>query len=197
MLNSGINLGGEPSGHLIFLDISPAGDGIITLLEVLRLLAETRQPLAELVSDLKQFPQIIRNVRVQRKPPLEAIPERLLVRGEALRATERVALEAVREHRQVFGFHAQQAVEKSLKAWLSDHDIVYPRRHTLHTLTQQLAENGCELPTGFHALLCLSPFAARLRYEFWEPTGGPLDRVELARLAEELLVFVKEQTGLT
>jgi len=43
----------------------------------------------------------------------------------------------------------------------------------------------------------LSPFAARLRYEFWEPTGGPLDRVELARLAEELLVFVKEQTGLT
>ena len=98
---------------------------------------------------------------------------------------------------EVFGFHTQQAVEKSLKGWLSDHDIVYPRRHTLHTLTQQLAENGCELPTGFHALLCLSPFAARLRYEFWEPTGGPLDRVELARLAEELLVFVKEQTGLT
>ena len=74
MLSSGINLGGEPSGHLIFLDISPAGDGIITLLEVLRLLAETRQTLAELVSDLKQFPQIIRNVRVEQKPPLDSIP---------------------------------------------------------------------------------------------------------------------------
>jgi phosphoglucosamine mutase len=75
MLNSGINLGGEPSGHLIFLDLSPAGDGIITLLEVLWLLAETQQPLAELVRDLKQFPQIIRNVRVRQKPRLESIPE--------------------------------------------------------------------------------------------------------------------------
>jgi len=75
MLESGINLGGEPSGHLIFLDLAPAGDGIITLLEVLQLLAETRQPLAELVSTLRQFPQIIRNVRVRRKLPLESIPE--------------------------------------------------------------------------------------------------------------------------
>jgi len=75
MLNSGINLGGEPSGHLIFLDLSPAGDGIITLLQVLRLLAETQRPLAELVRDLKQFPQIIRNVRVRQKPRLESIPE--------------------------------------------------------------------------------------------------------------------------
>jgi phosphoglucosamine mutase len=75
MLSSGTNLGGEPSGHLIFLDISPAGDGIITLLQVLLLLAETRRPLAELMSDLKQFPQIIRNVRVQQKLPLESIPE--------------------------------------------------------------------------------------------------------------------------
>jgi phosphoglucosamine mutase len=75
MLESGINLGGEPSGHLIFLDLAPAGDGIITLLEVLRLLAETRQPLAELVSRLRQFPQMIRNVRVRRKLPLESIPE--------------------------------------------------------------------------------------------------------------------------
>jgi phosphoglucosamine mutase len=75
MLSSGINLGGEPSGHLIFLDLSPAGDGIITLLEVLRLLAETQRSLAELVSDLRQFPQIIRNVRVEQKPPLDSIPE--------------------------------------------------------------------------------------------------------------------------
>ena len=75
MLSSGINLGGEPSGHLIFLDLSPAGDGIITLLQVLLLLAETRRPLADLVSDLKQFPQIIRNVRVEQKPPLDSIPE--------------------------------------------------------------------------------------------------------------------------
>jgi phosphoglucosamine mutase len=75
MLRAGINLGGEPSGHIIFADISLAGDGLITLLQVLRLLDETGKSLEELVRGLKQFPQIIRNVRVRRKPPLESIPE--------------------------------------------------------------------------------------------------------------------------
>ena len=74
MLRSGINLGGEPSGHIIFSDISLAGDGLITLLQVLRLLDETGESLEELVRGLKQFPQIIRNVRVRKKPPLESIP---------------------------------------------------------------------------------------------------------------------------
>jgi phosphoglucosamine mutase len=74
MLRAGINLGGEPSGHIVFADISLAGDGLITLLQVLRLLEETGKSLEELVRGLKQFPQIIRNVRVRRKPPLESIP---------------------------------------------------------------------------------------------------------------------------
>jgi len=75
MLRSGINLGGEPSGHIIFADISLAGDGIITLLEVMRLVAETGRPLDELVCGLTPFPQVIRNVRVKGKPPLESIPQ--------------------------------------------------------------------------------------------------------------------------
>ena len=74
MLNSGINLGGEPSGHIIYSDISLAGDGLITLLQVLRVLDETGESLEDLVSELKQFPQIIRNVRVREKPPLETLP---------------------------------------------------------------------------------------------------------------------------
>ncbi|MGD1105379.1 MAG: phosphoglucosamine mutase [Terriglobia bacterium] len=74
MLRSGISLGGEPSGHLIFSDLSLAGDGMITLLEVLRLLAETEQPLGELLRGYQAFPQLIRNVRVREKPPLESIP---------------------------------------------------------------------------------------------------------------------------
>lgn len=74
MLRSGISLGGEPSGHLIFADLSLAGDGMLTLLEVLRLLAETRQPLGQLLEGFKPFPQLIRNVRVREKPPLESIP---------------------------------------------------------------------------------------------------------------------------
>jgi phosphoglucosamine mutase len=74
MLRSGINLGGEPSGHIIFSDISLAGDGIVTLLQVLRLLAESQQPFGELVQGLKQFPQIILNVRVKEKTPLDSLP---------------------------------------------------------------------------------------------------------------------------
>ena len=74
MLRSGISLGGEPSGHIIFSDLSLAGDGMITLLEVLRLLAETGQPFGELLRDFHPFPQLIRNVRVREKPPLESIP---------------------------------------------------------------------------------------------------------------------------
>jgi phosphoglucosamine mutase len=75
MLRSGINLGGEPSGHIIFSDISLAGDGIVTMLEVLRLMSATGKPFGELVGGLKQFPQLIRNVRVREKPPLDSIPE--------------------------------------------------------------------------------------------------------------------------
>ena len=75
MLRSGISLGGEPSGHIIFAHLSLAGDGIITLLEMVRLMAETRQPFEELTRTFKPFPQIIRNVRVKEKSPLETLPE--------------------------------------------------------------------------------------------------------------------------
>jgi phosphoglucosamine mutase len=75
MLRSGVSLGGEPSGHIIFAHLSLAGDGIITLLEMVRLMAETHQPFEELARTFKPFPQIIRNVRVKEKTPLESIPE--------------------------------------------------------------------------------------------------------------------------
>ena len=75
MLRSGYNLGGEPSGHIIFADLSLAGDGIITLLQVLRMLGETGATFKESVSGLKQYPQVIRNVRVREKLPLESISE--------------------------------------------------------------------------------------------------------------------------
>jgi phosphoglucosamine mutase len=74
MLRSGISLGGEQSGHIIFSNLSLAGDGMITLLEVLRLLAETGKSFDELLSGYEPFPQLIRNVRVREKPPLESIP---------------------------------------------------------------------------------------------------------------------------
>jgi len=74
MLRSGISLGGEQSGHIIFSDLSLAGDGMITFLEVLRLLAETGKSFDDLLGSYKPFPQLIRNVRVKEKPVLESIP---------------------------------------------------------------------------------------------------------------------------
>ncbi len=74
MLRSGISLGGEPSGHIIFSDLSLAGDGMITLLEILRLLAETGKSFDELLRGYQPFPQLIRNIRVREKPALESIP---------------------------------------------------------------------------------------------------------------------------
>lgn len=75
MLRSGVNLGGEPSGHVIFSDISPAGDGFVTLIEMLRLIAASGASAADLVRNYTPFPQLIRNVTVRAKPPLESVPE--------------------------------------------------------------------------------------------------------------------------
>ena len=75
MQRSGLKLGGEPSGHIIFGHLSLAGDGIITLLQVVRIMAETGLAFEELTRTFKPFPQIIRSVRVREKAPLEALPE--------------------------------------------------------------------------------------------------------------------------
>lgn len=85
MMRSGINLGGEPSGHIIFSDISLCGDGLITMLQMLRLLAETGRSLDALTDGLRPFPQIIRNVRVREKPPLDSLPlvQQAITRSQA------------------------------------------------------------------------------------------------------------------
>jgi phosphoglucosamine mutase len=75
MRKCGAKLGGEQSGHVIFADQSTTGDGLLTALRVLDVIARSREPLAELVADLKVFPQIISNVRVREKRPLEQISE--------------------------------------------------------------------------------------------------------------------------
>jgi phosphoglucosamine mutase len=85
MRKTGAVLGGEQSGHIIFLDgESTTGDGLLTALRVLQIVAENGQPLAELISDLKVFPQVISNIRVREKKPLEQIP----AVADAIRAAE-------------------------------------------------------------------------------------------------------------
>jgi phosphoglucosamine mutase len=74
MLRSGNVLGGEQSGHVIFLDDSPAGDGLLTAIKIASLVSMCGR-LESLVEGLKDYPQTIVNVKVRSKPPLESLPE--------------------------------------------------------------------------------------------------------------------------
>jgi phosphoglucosamine mutase len=74
MLRSGSALGGEQSGHVIFLEDSPAGDGLLTAVKVASLVA-LHGGLDTLMEGLKDYPQTIVNVKVKSKPALESVPE--------------------------------------------------------------------------------------------------------------------------
>jgi phosphoglucosamine mutase len=65
MLARGIRLGGEQSGHLIFLDDNTTGDGLITALRLLEAVRDAGRPLAELASEMTIYPQLLRNLRVK------------------------------------------------------------------------------------------------------------------------------------
>jgi len=75
MRKDGYNLGGEQSGHIIFLDYNSTGDGIITALQVLSVMVETGRPLSELAKVMEPFPQIMRNIPITRRIDLEENPE--------------------------------------------------------------------------------------------------------------------------
>ena len=64
MLENGYNLGGEQSGHVIFLDYATTGDGQLTALQLLRVLKKTGKKLSELASEMTSYPQVNKNVRV-------------------------------------------------------------------------------------------------------------------------------------
>ena len=116
MQKSGAALGGEQSGHIIFRDgEATTGDGLLTALRVMETMARTGKPLADLVSDLKVFPQTIQNVRVHEKVPFAKVPEiqkaidaaerelngngRVVVRYSGTEALARVMVEAESEEK--------------------------------------------------------------------------------------------------
>jgi len=75
MLKTGATLGGEQSGHVIFLDgDSTTGDGLLTALHLMDIVVRSKKSLAELVGDLKVFPQKIQNIRVREKTPFSQVP---------------------------------------------------------------------------------------------------------------------------
>jgi len=118
-------LGGEQSGHILFPHLATTGDGLLTALVVLDLIARTGKTIEELTADLKVFPQVIVNVKVREKKPLESIPAvaeriraaeaeladsgRVVIRYSGTEALARVMIEAEDEGR--MRFHAEAIAE--------------------------------------------------------------------------------------
>ena len=113
MRRGGYNMGGEQSGHILFLDYNTTGDGMITALQVLALMSKTGKSLKELASCMERFPQSLVNIPVKRKEPFENVPRvhegikkaeerlgdtgRVLVRYSGTEALARVMVEGMDE----------------------------------------------------------------------------------------------------
>jgi HEPN domain-containing protein len=89
-----------------------------------------------------------------------------------------------------FGFHAQQAVEKALKAWLSLAGVAYPRTHALSVLFDLLLDGGVNAAIGFRDLEDLSPFAVQYRYEALADSET-VDRPAMIEKVAVLIVHVE------
>jgi phosphoglucosamine mutase len=74
MLKGGYVLGGEQSGHIIFAEHNSTGDGMVTALQVLAVMQRRGKPLSELAAGMRRYPQILENVRVQRRADLQSLP---------------------------------------------------------------------------------------------------------------------------
>ena len=74
MRREGVRLGGEQSGHLVDLELGTTGDGLLTAAAIASIVAASGRPLADLAAGFRRFPQILRNVKVREKQPLESIP---------------------------------------------------------------------------------------------------------------------------
>jgi phosphoglucosamine mutase len=77
-------LGGEQSGHIIFLDRTTTGDGLLTAVELLKVVRESGQPLSSLAGQMTRFPQVLINIKVQDRKALNGHP----VISEAVRLAE-------------------------------------------------------------------------------------------------------------
>jgi phosphoglucosamine mutase len=113
MLATNAALGGEQSGHIIFSGRSTTGDGLLTALLLLDIVHRSGKSLSELIADLKVFPQVIVNVKVREKKPLDGIPTvaaaiaaaekeladsgRVVIRYSGTEALARVMIEAESE----------------------------------------------------------------------------------------------------
>lgn len=93
----------------------------------------------------------------------------------------------------IFGFHAEQAVEKALKAWLTTAGARYPKVHDIRLLLKLLTDAGQTVPESFYSLVYLTGFAAQFRYEVDEELAPELDRAAVIEEVGEVLEHVKQQ----
>ena len=88
LLEKGLTLGGEQSGHVLFLDAAPTGDGILTALQVLKAVQSSRKSLLEWRGEVTMFPQTLLNVRVSDKHGISKHPEVVAIVQDAEKALE-------------------------------------------------------------------------------------------------------------
>jgi phosphoglucosamine mutase len=74
MIRSGLSLGGEQSGHVIFSEFLFTGDGLVTALSVLQVMAASDRWLGDLAAQMTAYPQVLLNVRVKEKRDLQEVP---------------------------------------------------------------------------------------------------------------------------
>jgi len=74
MRDNGFTLGGEQSGHIVFLDHATTGDGVIAALRVLAVMVQEQKPLSELARTMTRYPQVLLNFAVEKKRPFEEMP---------------------------------------------------------------------------------------------------------------------------
>lgn len=118
------------------------------------------------------------------------VAELLLRKASSDLAAARALAAAVDQDDAIIGFHAQQAVEKALKAVLSttvgDGDI--PRTHDISFLLRLLAKGGIDVPPGLTAARLLSPWAVTMRYD---DIDEPLDRSEAIAVASDAVEWAR------
>jgi phosphoglucosamine mutase len=131
MRRSGASLGGEQSGHILFPARATTGDGLLTALLVLDVVHRSGKTLGELIADLKNYPQVILNVKVREKVPLDTLPTvvaaiaaaeqalattgRVVIRYSGTEALARVMIEA--ESEPIMRHHAE-AIANAIRSEL-------------------------------------------------------------------------------
>ncbi|MFC7321545.1 phosphoglucosamine mutase [Halobacillus campisalis] len=131
MRRGGYNLGGEQSGHIIFLDHNTTGDGLLSALQLVNVIKETGKPLSDLAAEMEKFPQVLKNIRVIDKQAVQTHPRiqeviqaveeemggsgRVLVRPSGTEPLVRIMVEAPTEEQcETYVNKVVQVVEEEL-----------------------------------------------------------------------------------